>query len=132
MDMAQRIWRRYSLAFRVKVVGEIESGAFDSVSAAGRHYGIGGADTIWGWVRKLGKNHLLGKVVRVETLNERDELAKLKQQVKGLEQALGQTQAENLLNQSYLKLACERLGEEVEVFRKKCVGGQSTSPVKRS
>jgi transposase len=132
MDMSQRIWRRSSLAFRVKVVGEIELGVFDSVSAAGRPYGISGADTIWGWIRKLGKNHLLAKEVRVETLNERDELAKLRQQVKRLEQALGQTQAENLLNQSYLQLACERLGEEVEAFRKKCVGGQSTSPVKRS
>jgi hypothetical protein len=39
-----------------------------------------------------------------------------------LERALGQTQAENLLNQELLKRACQRLGEDLEAFKKKSVG----------
>ena len=129
--MSQRVWRRYSLAFRSRVVSELESGRFSSVQAARRHYQIGGAATICGWVRRMGKNHLLAKVVRVETQDERDQVAELRKQVARLQSALGQTQAENLLNQSYLKLACEQLGQDPETFRKKCDGGPSMPPVKR-
>jgi transposase len=124
--VAQWINRRYSTAFQVKVVAEIESGRFDSVEAARRHYQIGGAATVPGWIRRLGKNHLLGKVVRVETFNERQELAELRKQVAQLQNALGQTQAENLLNESYLKLACQKLGVEVAAFTKKCDGRPCT------
>jgi len=129
--MAQRVLVRYSLSFKSKVVGELESGKFDSPSAAGRHYGIGGADTVLSWVRKLGKNHLLAKVVRVETVDERNRLAELKKRVAQLEQALGQTQAEHVLGQAYLKLACEQLGQEVEGFKKKCDGKPCTPRRKR-
>ena len=44
-----------------------------------------------------------------------------------LEQALGKTQAENVLNAAFLKLACGRLGEDVEDFKKKSDGKRSTS-----
>lgn len=128
--MAQWINRRYSLAFQAKVVGEIESGVFDSMGAARRHYQIGGGATIPGWIRKLGKNHLLGKVVRVETIDERRELAELRKQVEQLQKALGMTQAKSLLNESYLKLACQQLGVEVETFVKKCAGRPCTAPRK--
>ena len=70
----------------------------------------------------MGKNHLLAKVVRVEKIGEGDRIKELRLQVERLQKALGQTQAESLLNGEYLKLACERLGEEVEGFKKKSDG----------
>jgi len=82
---------------------------FDSVSAAGRHYGIGGADTISTWIRKLGKNHLLAKVVRVETTHERDEMAKLRQRVKrfgaGIGSDAGGESAESVVSEAGLRAA---------------------------
>lgn len=130
--MRERVIRRYSQAFKRQVVEEVESGRFVSLQAAGVHHGIGGAVTVRDWVRRFGKNHLLAKVVRVETVGEADVIVDLRRQIERLQKALGQTQAENLLNAEYLKLACERLGEEVEGFKKKSDGKPSTDAAVKS
>ena len=125
--MQDRIIRRYSRAFKREVVEQIESGRFASIKAAGVHHGITGATTVRDWVLRLGRNHLLAKVVRVEKPGEADQILALRRQVERLEKALGQTQAENLLNAEYLKLACARMGEAVESFKKKSDGKRSTA-----
>jgi len=128
--MQERITRRYSACFKRQVVEELESGRFDSFQAAGLHHGIKGAETIRLWVRRFGRDHLLAKVVRVEAVGEADQLVALRRQVEQLQKALGQTQAQNLLNAEYLKLACERMGEEVEAFKKKSDGKRCTDASK--
>lgn len=129
--MSQRVVTRYSLPFRQQVVAEIESGRFASIHAAQVHYEIRGNKTVYGWVRRMGKNHLLPKRVRVEPVDEADRVRELQKQVENLERLLGRTQAENLLNQSYLKIACEQLGVEVESFRKKSAGVRSGRPSRK-
>ena len=124
--MRNRVELRYSVAFKRQVVEEVESGRFDSVSAASGHYGIKGATTVRGWVRQMGKSHLLAKVVRVEQVGEADRVAALRREVERLQRALGQTQAERLLEAEFLRLACGQLGEEVEAFKKKSVGRPCT------
>jgi transposase len=128
--MRNRVIRRYSECFKAQVVREIESGRFLSIQAAGLHHGIAGATTVRDWVRRLGKNHLLAKVVRVEQVGEADRIRELRLTIERLQKALGQTQAQSLLNAEYLKLACERLGEEVEVFKKKSDGKPCIAPSK--
>jgi len=123
--MGQRIVRRYSACFKQQVVAELESGRFDSIEAARRHYEIG-ESTIQKWLKRLGRNHLKAKVVRVEAPDEADRIRQLRQRVEQLERALGQTQAQNVLHVEYLKLACEQLGQEVGSFVKKCDGRRST------
>jgi hypothetical protein len=111
------------------VVEELESGRFSSIQEASAHHGItGSTTTVRDWVRRLGKNQLLAKVVRVEQAGEGDRIVELRRRVARLEKALGQTQAESLLNGEYLKLACERMGEEVESFKKKSDGKRSAAP----
>lgn len=126
--MGQRIVRRYSACFKQQVVAELENGRFDSIEAARRYYEIGGSMTIQKWLKRLGRNHLKPKVVRVEAPDEADRIKQLQQQVAQLERALGQTQARNVLNEQYLRLACEQLGEDMESFTKKCAGRRSTPP----
>lgn len=103
----------------------MESGRFDSLKAASAHHGITGTITVRQWVRRFGKNHLLAKVVRVEKVGEVDEMTRLRKQIGMLEKALGRTQAEKLLGEEYLKLACEQMGQEVEAFKKKSDGSVS-------
>lgn len=73
--MSSIIRKRYSLAFKQKVASEIESGRL-TMSEAQKLYSIGGSVTIQRWLEALGKDHLIDKVVRVET---RDEVCRLKQ-----------------------------------------------------
>jgi transposase-like protein len=112
------------------VVAELEEGRFQSIEAAKKHYGIGGSTTVQKWLKRYGKNHLQAKVVRVETPDEADQIRRLKAEIKRLEQALGQTQAQKILEEQYLKLACEELGQEVEKFKKNAAGRPSTEQSK--
>jgi transposase len=126
--MRDQVVIRYSESFKRQVVEDLERGRFRTKMAAQEHYGIKGNGTVRRWVSRLGKNELLGKVVRVEKPDEADRIRALQRRVAELERALGQTQAEKLLNQAYLELACERLGEPVEAFKKKGVGKRCTGP----
>ena len=119
---------RYSMAFKQQVVADLEAGRFGTILAAKEHYGIGGAETIRKWLQRLGRNHLIPKVVRVEKPEEADQIRQLKKQVHQLQQALGQTQLENLLNKTMLEMACLELGVDVEAFKKKADTKRSTGP----
>ena len=120
--MRERVIIRYSECFKREVVEALEAGRFRSADSAREHYGIKGMGTIARWLKRLGKNHLQTKVVRVEKPDEADRIRELQKQVAKLERALGQTQAQNLLNQEFLKRACQRLGEDLETFKKKSAG----------
>ena len=130
--MRQKIVVRYSQSFKQQVISDIESGRFSSITEAQKHYGIAGSPTIKNWLQKYGRNHLCAKVVHVEKPNEKDKILELKQQIKLLKEALGQTQAENVLNQEFLKIACEEMGRDVESFKKKAGIELFTRPEKKA
>jgi len=119
---------QYSVAFKQQVVADLENGRFRSILAASEHYGIGGAKTIRHWLKRFGKNHLIPKVVRVEKPEEADQIRQLKKQIRQLQEALGKTQMKSVLNESFLEIACERLGVDVEEFKKKAATKGSTDP----
>jgi transposase-like protein len=105
---SQRIIKRYSEAFKHKVVNEIESGQL-TIAQATKLYGIGGS-TIHQWLKKLGKNHLLAKVVRIEMANELDRLKALEKEKQALEHALAQAQLKILKLESDLAVTREHFG----------------------
>ena len=114
---------RYSEAFKLQVLRELEAGKFPNRSQAAKAYGIRGSSMIGYWARQYGKNHLLGKVVRVETPKEVSELKQLRQRVRELEQALADAHIDRRLEAAYLELACRAAGiEDVGGFKKKHAG----------
>jgi transposase-like protein len=114
---------RYSEAFKVQVLREVEDGCFASRAAAARAYGIRGGGTLASWVRRYGKQHLLGKVVRVEKPEERDEARELRKRVRELEKALADAHLDHRLDTAYLRIACRAAGiEDVDDFKKKHAG----------
>jgi transposase-like protein len=119
------------MAFKRQVVEQLESGRFSSICEANEHYGIRGAETIKTWLRRYGQNHLCPKVVRVEKPNEANQIKQLKSQIKKLKEALGQTQAEKLVGEEFLSIACEKLGLDVEEFKKKAGTMLFTEPKKK-
>ena len=110
---------RYSEAFKRQVVEELERGKFATISEASRVYGIRGAATVTQWIRKYGNERLLPKKVKIETLKERDELKEARKRIRQLEAALSDAHIDCSLGDSYLKIACERLGIDVSDFKKK-------------
>lgn len=117
---------QYSEAFKRKVVSEMESGKFRTQAEAREAYDIRGSMTISKWLRKYGKTHLLPKVIRVETREERDQIKALKKQVKDLEKALAKMTVKSVINEAYFEIACENSGtDDVEGMKKKIVAEQS-------
>lgn len=114
---------RYSEAFKLQVLREIEEGRFSSRFAAARTYGISGNGTIEYWARKYGKAHILGKVIRVETPEEIDETRELRKRVRDLEKALSNAHLKGMFDDAYLQIACRAAGiKDVDEFKKKHAG----------
>jgi transposase len=121
MKTEQKIVYRYSTAFKQKVVGEIESGGL-TILEAQRLYGINGATTIQAWIKKLGKNHLLNKIVRIEMKDEKDRIKELEKKVRDLESALANAHVKNIALESLIEVA----EEHYEVDFKKNFGGKAS------
>lgn len=107
---------RYSTSFKLQVVRELEKGA--SIDELRQRYKIGGGTTIQSWLRKFGKNHLVNKVVRIETMEERDRLKQLEAENKKLKMAL----ADSLMAQRCLEVLIEEANKEFKTDIKKNFG----------
>jgi transposase-like protein len=110
---------RYGEAFKQQVVEQIQSGKFSGAFAASRAYGIKGSTTVNNWLRLYGREDLIAKQITITTVQEKDRIKQLEQRNRQLEKALATTQMKGLLEESYLRIACERLEMEVDEFKKK-------------
>ena len=116
---------RYSEAFKLEVVNELESQGVTAQSLASK-YGIRGSNTVASWVRKYG-NGTRGKVIRVERPEEINELKRLKERVKRLEGLLADANIDLAIERAYTQVACQRAGiKDVAEFKKKNAGAQRT------
>ena len=127
--MAKRVGQnhgiRYSKAFKMAVVRELEQEDL-SYAHIRRKYGIVGCATVQKWVRKYG-NGTRGKIIRVETPEQIDELKRLKERVKRLEALLADANIDLAIERAYTQIACERAGiQDVGEFKKKHAGAQRT------
>ena len=130
METKQRRIReeiRYSEAFKVSVVHELETSGLAFSAMAGK-YGIKGAATVQKWVRKYG-NGSRGKVIRVEKPEAINELKQAKARVRQLESALADANIDAALERAYTRLACQRAGiTDVAEFKKKSGGQPDMKP----
>ena len=108
---------RYSDCFKRAVIEEIEKKGL-SIEACRRKYSIGGATTIQKWLKKYGKNHLLNKIVRVETIDEIQEIKALKKEIKALKEAYAEMTIEKKVYETYLQVYGEETGRSEEIKKK--------------
>lgn len=110
---------RYSEAFKQQVVDEISRGKFSSIEQARRAYGIRGSTTVVKWVRKYGREDLLPKRVRIETMKETNELKAARKRIRELEAALADAHIDQCLERAFFEIACERMEVDPNDFKKK-------------
>lgn len=113
MCKEQKVVLRYSTAFKLKVVEQIERGEL-TVQEARRVYDIRGGQTIQRWLAKHGKSHLLSRVVRIEMKDEKDRIKQLEAEKKKLESALAQAHVKNLFLEEVITLAKEEYGIDLK------------------
>lgn len=103
--MAQKTIIRYSISFKQMVVKEIEEGS--GIELTRKKYNIRGGTTIQQWIKKLGKHQLLNKLVRIETMDERDILKELREENKKLKLALADAYMAKDCLEGVIKMADE-------------------------
>ena len=106
MTKHQKTIKRYSNCFKLQVVEEIEVNGL-SIGECRLKYGIGGAATIQIWLRKYGKQHLLNKIIRVETREEIDELKRLRAENKALKEAYAELSLHHKCSEKVIEVADE-------------------------
>lgn len=103
---SKKIIYRYSEAFKLKIISELETGK-GTVSQIKKKYDIRGGGTIQAWLKKYGKDQLRGKIVRIEMKGEKDRLKELEKQVQHLKTVLADKELENILLESLIDTANE-------------------------
>lgn len=125
--LEQRENLHYSQAFKQKVVQEIESGKLNK-NQAKELYGIKGGSTINCWIKKMGKNHLINKIVRIELKDEPSKLKQLKDHTRELEKALAAAHLKISAYETYIEVVEEELSTGL---KKKFELKQSDSVIKK-
>lgn len=119
---------RYSEAFKRQVVADLEAGRFSGPSQATKANAIKGSGTVVRWLRQYGRSDLVPKQITITTMEQKDETKELKTRVRQLERALADAHMKGLLEESFLEIACERMGIDVAEFKKKHVTTLSNDP----
>ena len=117
MTKERKVIVRYSDCFKRSVIEEIEKNGL-SIEECRRKYAIGGATTIQKWLKMYGKNHLLNKIVRVETIDEIQEIKALKKEIKALKEAYAEMTIEKKFYETYLQVYGEETGRSEEIKKK--------------
>ena len=97
---------RYSLAFKQKVITEIEDRIYN-ISEASRVYKVS-TKSIYNWLKEFGKDHLINRIVRIEMRDEADRIKSLEKEKQELEKALAHAHLKILVLESTIESAEEK------------------------
>lgn len=126
MTKERRSVVRYSLSFKQRVIREMEEQGLTKAEIS-RKYGIKGVGTVHKWICKFGKNNLLNKNIRIETMEEKDRLKQLQEEIKRLKLAL----ADSVLAQRGLEVVIEEANKEYKTDLKKSFGESASTDSKK-
>jgi transposase-like protein len=103
-----KIIRRYSESFKLKILTELSQGNYTK-SKLDKIYGIN-PSTINQWIKKYDRKDLMNTIVIVESKDEISRLKALKKEVELLIELLIKKDLDKLVTDTYLEVAAENLG----------------------
>lgn len=113
-----KIVRRYSEPFKLKILDELSKGNYTK-RQLGRIYGIN-PSTINEWIKKYERKDLMNKRITVKTKDEISRIKELQKEIKTLKDLLLKKDLEGLVSDAYLEVAAEKLGyKDVYELKKK-------------
>ncbi len=103
-----QVLRRYSEAFKLKVLAELSTGNYSKRQLA-RIYGMN-SSTINEWIKKYDRKELMNTRVMVETKDEIGRIKDLQKEIKQLKKLILKKDLDELVYESYLEVAAKKLG----------------------
>jgi transposase-like protein len=103
-----KVIRRYSEPFKLKILAELSTGKYTK-SELGKLYSIA-PTTINEWIRKYERKDLMNTRVKVETKDEITRIKALQKENEQLKKLLLKKDLDQMVEQSYLEVAAQKLG----------------------
>jgi len=103
-----RVTRRYSEPFKLKILAELSTGKYTK-SQLGKLYGIA-PTTINEWIKKYERKDLMNTRVMVETNDEISRIKALQKEIEQLKKLLIKKDLNQLVDDAYLEVAAKKLG----------------------
>ena len=103
-----RVTRRYSEPFKLKILAELSTGKYNKYQL-GKLYGIA-PTTINEWIRKYDRKDLMNTRVMVETNDEISRIKALQKEIAQLKKLLLKKDMDGLIDDAYLEVAAQKLG----------------------
>ncbi len=113
-----KVIRRYSEPFKLKILDELSTGKYTK-SELGKLYSIA-PTTINEWIRKYERKDLMNTRVKVETKDEITRIKALQKEIEQLKKLLLKKDLDQMVEESYLEVAAEKLGyKNIRELKKK-------------
>lgn len=118
MYQNDQVTRRYSEAFKLKILAELSTGKY-SKRELSRIYGLQ-SSTVNEWIKKYDRKDLMNTRIMVENKDEITRLKELQKEIEQLKKVIIRKDLEHLVYDSYLEVAAKMQGyDNVEEFKKK-------------
>ena len=103
-----KVIRRYSESFKLKILDELTSGKLNKYQL-GKLYGIA-PSTINEWIKKYNRKDLMNTRVTVNTKDEITRIKGLQKEIEQLKKLLLKKDMDQLVDDAYLEVAAQKLG----------------------
>ena len=103
-----KVIRRYSESFKLKILNELTSGKLNKYQL-GKLYGIA-PSTINEWIKKYNRKDLMNTRVTVNTKDEITRIKQLQKEIEQLKKLLLKKDMDQLVDDAYLEVAAQKLG----------------------
>ncbi len=104
----ERVTRRYSEGFKLKILSELSTGKY-SKRELSRIYGLQ-SSTINEWIKKYDRKDLMNTRIMVENEDEISRVKALQKEIEQLKKLLLRKDLELLANDAYLEVIAEKYG----------------------
>ncbi len=103
-----KVIRRYSEPFKLKILAELSTGKHTK-SELCKLYSIA-PTTVNEWIKKYNRKDLMNTRVKVETKDEITRIKALQKEIEQLKKLVVKKDLDELVNDSYLEVAAQKLG----------------------
>jgi transposase-like protein len=117
-----KVTRRYSEGFKLKILSELSTGKY-SKRELSRIYGLQ-SSTVNEWIKKYDRKDLMNTRIMIENKDEITRLKELQKEIEQLKKLLIKKDLDQMVNDSYLEVAAEMLGYKNVVELKKKLNTQ--------
>ena len=104
----ERVTRRYSEGFKLKILSELSTGKY-SKRELSRIYGLQ-SSTINEWIKKYDRKDLMNTRIMIENEDEISRVKALQKEIEQLKKLLLRKDLELLANDAYLEVIAEKYG----------------------